>query len=335
VGKRILYTVFLLVTFLTFSQQNLTDDEVKVGLVLSGGGAKGLAHIGALKVIEESGVKIDYIAGTSMGAIVGALYASGYSADELTKLFKEVNFDELIRDDFDRKDRTFFDRKDADKHAIVLPFNKFKLAFPSSISKGQNTYNFYVKLLDHVKDIKDFSKLPIPFLCMGTDLETGSQVLLEKGYLPDAILASSAIPTLFEPVNFNGKLLIDGGVSNNYPIDEILSKNMDLVIGVDVQDSLKKKNKLSSASDFMFQLSNYNKQSQMRDKMKKTSVYIKPDIRDYNIVSFDQSKEIYEAGKEAAESLKYLLKDIADEQNIEKNISTAEIIKNPKKRLLS
>jgi NTE family protein len=331
VGKRILYTVFLLVTFLTFSQQNLTDDEVKVGLVLSGGGAKGLAHIGALKVIEESGVKIDYIAGTSMGAIVGALYASGYSADELTKLFKEVNFDELIRDDFDRKDRTFFDRKDADKHAIVLPFNKFKLAFPSSISKGQNTYNFYVKLLDHVKDIKDFSKLPIPFLCMGTDLETGSQVLLEKGYLPDAILASSAIPTLFEPVNFNGKLLIDGGVSNNYPIDEILSKNMDLVIGVDVQDSLKKKNKLSSASDFMFQLSNYNKQSQMRDKMKKTSVYIKPDIRDYNIVSFDQSKEIYEAGKEAAESLKYLLKDIADEQNIEKNISTAEIIKNQKK----
>jgi NTE family protein len=230
VGKLILYSVFFLNSLLLFSQQKTPNKDTKVGLVLSGGGAKGLAHIGALKVIEDSGVKIDYIAGTSMGAIVGALYASGYSADELTKIFKEVNFEELIRDNFDRKDRSFFDRKDTDRHAVVLPFNKFKLSFPSSISKGQKTYNFYVKLLDHVKDIEDFSKLPIPFLCIGTDLETGNQVILDKGYLPDAISASSAIPTLFEPIKLNDKLLIDGGVSNNYPIDEFCLKILILLL---------------------------------------------------------------------------------------------------------
>ena len=325
-GKSIIYLALFLAPFFSLSQQKNEHKDLRVGLVLSGGGAKGLAHIGALKVIEDSGVKIDYIAGTSMGAIVGALYASGYSADELVVLFKQANFDKLIRDDFQRKNKSFFERKDTDKHAVVLPFNKFKLSFPSSISKGQNTYNFYVKLLDHVKEVNDFSKLPIPFLCIATNVETGKQVLLDKGYLPDAISASGAIPTLFEPVNLNGKLLIDGGVSNNYPIDELLAKNVDVVIGVDVQDSLKKKENLTSASDIMLQLSNFNTQSQMEEKIKKTAVYIKPDINDYNIVSFDQGQEIYTAGYTAAKSSIAMLEGIAKQQKnnkvikIEKNI---------------
>jgi NTE family protein len=325
VGKSIIYLILFLAPFFSLSQQKIEHKDLKVGLVLSGGGAKGLAHIGALKVIEESGVKIDYIAGTSMGAIVGALYASGYSADELAVLFKEVNFEQLIRDDFQRKNKSFFERKDTDKHAIVLPFNKFKLSFPSAISKGQNTYNFYVKLLDHVKELNDFSKLPIPFLCIATDVETGKQVLLDKGYLPDAISASGAIPTLFEPVDINGRLLIDGGVSNNYPIDELLAKNVDIVIGVDVQDSLKKKEKLTSASDIMLQLSNFTTQSQMEDKIRKTAVYIKPNINDYNIVSFDQSKEIYAAGYTAAKSSIATLKEITKQQ---KNREIVEVEKN-------
>ncbi len=333
-GKSIIYLALFLAPFFSLSQQKIEHKDIKVGLVLSGGGAKGLAHIGALKVIEDSGVKIDYIAGTSMGAIVGALYASGYSADELAILFKEINFEQLIRDDFQRKNKSFFERKDSDKHAIVLPFNKFKLSFPSSISKGQNTYNFYVRLLDHVKELNDFSKLPIPFLCIATDVETGKQVLLDKGYLPDAISASGAIPTLFEPVNLNGKLLIDGGVSNNYPIDELLDKNVDIIIGVDVQDSLKKKEKLTSASEIMLQLSNFKTQSQMEDKIKKTTVYIKPDINDYNIVSFDQSQEIYAAGYTAAKSSMALLEKVAKQQKdrelvkIEKNTKEEYHLKN-------
>jgi len=334
VGKQIIYLALFLAPFLSLSQKENEDKDLKVGLVLSGGGAKGLAHIGALKVIEDSGIKIDYIAGTSMGAIVGALYASGYSADELSTLFKQANFDQLIRDDFQRKNKSFFERNGSDKHAVVLPFNKFKLSFPSAISKGQNSYNFYVKLLDHVKEVDDFSKLPIPFLCIATDVETGKQVLLDKGYLPDAISASGAIPTLFEPVSLNGKLLVDGGVSNNYPIDELLAKNVDIVIGVDVQDGLKKKERLTSASDIMFQLSNFNTQSQMKDKIEKTAVYIKPDIKDYNIVSFDQSQEIYTSGYEAASASLKVLEEIASKQKhkesikVDKNITTAYNLKN-------
>ena len=125
-GKSIIYLGLFLIPFFSLSQQQEGGKDIKVGLVLSGGGAKGLAHIGALKVIEDSGVQIDYIAGTSMGAIVGALYASGYSADELLVLFKQADFDELIRDDFQRKNKSSFERTDTDKHAITLPFNNFK-----------------------------------------------------------------------------------------------------------------------------------------------------------------------------------------------------------------
>jgi len=321
VGKSIIYIALFLAPFFSLSQQKEGGEDFKVGLVLSGGGAKGLAHIGTLKVIEDSGVKIDYIAGTSMGAVVGALFASGYSADELLVLFKQANFEELIRDDFQRKNKSSFERKDSDKHAVTLPFNSFKLTIPSAISKGQNVYNFYAKLLDHVKEVNDFSKLPIPFLCVATDAETGKQVVLDKGYLPDAITASGAIPTLFEPVNLNGKLLVDGGVSNNYPIDELLAKNVDVVIGVDVQDSLRDKEKLNSASDIMLQLSNFSTQSQMPEKIDKTTVYIKPNITNYSIVSFNQGEEIYTSGYEAAKSSKELLVEIARKQSVKQKLS--------------
>lgn len=313
-GKSILYSVVFLVSFLMHSQQKQSENNIKVGLVLSGGGAKGLAHIGALKVIEESGVQIDYIAGTSMGAIVGGLYASGYTADELTELFKEVNFEELIRDEFQRKDKSFFERADSDKHAITLPFNKLKVALPSSISKGQNTYNFFVKILEHVKSTNEFSKLPIPFFCMATDIESGKQVQLDKGYLPDAILASGAIPTLFEPVNIDGKLLVDGGVSNNYPIDELLEKKVDVVIGVDVQDNLMRKEQLQSASDIMKQVSNFSTNNQMVDKVKKTSIYIKPNITEFSIISFEEGNKIYKTGYDAAQKHKEELNRLSKKQ---------------------
>ena len=133
--KQTIYFILLLNFCGLFSQQK-TNEDLKVGLVLSGGGAKGLAHIGALKVIEESGVRIDYIAGTSMGAIVGALYSAGYSADELEILFKTVDFEKLIRDDFLRKNKSFYEREDDDKHAVTLPFNRFSLGFPSALSRG-------------------------------------------------------------------------------------------------------------------------------------------------------------------------------------------------------
>ena len=313
--KQTIYFILLLNFCGLFSQQK-TNEDLKVGLVLSGGGAKGLAHIGALKVIEESGVRIDYIAGTSMGAIVGALYSAGYSADELEILFKTVDFEKLIRDDFLRKNKSFYEREDDDKHAVTLPFNRFSLGFPSALSRGQNVYNFYVKSLKHVSNIDDFSKLPIPFFCVATNLETGKQEVLENGYLPNAITASSAIPSLFEPVSVKGKLMIDGGLSNNYPINELLAKKVDVVIGVDVQDSLHKKGDLKSMVDVMSQISNFTTQNQMQEKVSKTDVYIKPDITNFNIISFDKASEIYTKGYEAALLSKSKLEAIAATQKL-------------------
>src|SRR5690606_14305905 len=134
------FLVFFFV-FLSFFLQGQEKKDVKVGLVLSGGGAKGLAHIGALKVIEESGIEIDYIAGTSMGAIVGALYSAGYSARELDSIFHEINFNILIQDDIPRSAKTFYEKSESEKYALTLPFDKFRVSFPSGLSRGQNIYN--------------------------------------------------------------------------------------------------------------------------------------------------------------------------------------------------
>ena len=178
--KLIFLLLYALCSWSAFAQNEKTDKPVKVGLVLSGGGAKGFAHIGALKVIEEAGIEIDFIGGTSMGAIVGALYASGYSANQLDSIFRSTNFTELIQDNLPRDAKTFYEKENSEKYALTLPFNNFKISFPSAISSGQNIYNKLVKMLYHVHEIEDFNKLPIPFFCIATNVETGDEVLLNK-----------------------------------------------------------------------------------------------------------------------------------------------------------
>lgn len=295
------------------AQQQQTKD-LKVGLVLSGGGAKGLAHIGALKVIEEAGVRIDYIGGTSMGAIIGALYASGYNATQLDSIFRTVNFEALIQDELPRAAKTFYEKNDAEKYALTLPFDSFKIAVPSALSKGQNTYNLLSQLTEHVGEIQDFSKLPIPFFCMATNVETGTQVLLESGYLPRAITASGALPSLFSPVQIDGQLLIDGGVLNNYPVDEVIAKGVDIIIGVDVQDDLRSREDLSSAINILVQLNNFRSIEAMKEKRAKTDIYIDPVIEGFSVVSFDQGSEIISAGQEASRLQLGALKNIAQQQ---------------------
>lgn len=272
----------------------------KVGLVLSGGGAKGMAHIGALKVIEEAGVQIDYIGGTSMGAIVGGLYASGYTAQELDSIFKSVDFDNIIQDEFPRGNKSFYEKEDSERYALTLPFNDFKLSFPKGISSGQNIYNKLVRLLYHVKDVSDFNKLPIPFFCMATDVENGSEVLLNSGYLPEVILASGSFPSLFEPAELNGQILIDGGVLNNYPIEEVKALGADLIIGVDVQHGLRDREELLSASDILLQINNYRTVSAMTEKVGQTDIYIKPEMEDYSVIDFNRVNSIITQGETAA-----------------------------------
>ncbi len=283
-----------------YAQENVEETKPKIGLVLSGGGAKGFAHIGVLKVIDSLGIKVDHVAGTSMGAIIGSLYASGYTGKQLDSIFRTLNFDDVISDNLPREAKTFYERDNAEKYAVSLPFDKFKLKLPSAISRGQNVYNLLTYLTLHVSEVDDFQKLPIPFFCIATDVETGKEVILDKGNLAKAITASGAFPSLFQPVEIDGQLLIDGGVVNNYPIDELRAKGMDIIIGVDVQDGLATRDELTSAPDILLQINNYRTINDMKSKVKKTDVYIKPDIKDFTVISFSEGSQIVENGEYAA-----------------------------------
>lgn len=294
----------LLSTFcFLFSQNSYSQDTIprkKIGLVLSGGGAKGFAHIGVLKVIEAAGIKIDYIGGTSMGAVVGGLYASGYNATQIDSIFRKINFDELLQDYNPRTSKSFYEKRNDEMYAVSLPFNKWSLGIPVALSKGLYNYNVLNQLTNKVRHVRDFSKLPIPFLCIATDIETGEEVILDKGYLPQAMLASSAFPTLFSPVEIDGRLLIDGGVTNNYPVDQVRKMGADIIIGVDVQDDLKDRNSLKDATRILVQISNLQMIESMKEKINKTDIYIKPDISGYNVISFDDGKDIIRKGEEAS-----------------------------------
>ncbi|TYB79905.1 patatin [Bizionia myxarmorum] len=297
-----------------FSQVQNSKEDVKVGLVLSGGGAKGLAHIGVLKVIDSLGIRIDYIAGTSMGAIVGSLYAAGYSGNQIDTIFRGVDFDKIISDNLPRAAKTFYERDNAERYAITLPFDKFKLKLPSALSRGQNTLSLLSKLTLHVSDVEDFSKLPIPFFCIATNVETGKAVVLDKGSLAQSVVASGAFPSLFQPVIIDNQILIDGGVVNNYPIDELKAKGMDIIIGVDVQDGLASRDELRSATAIILQINNYRTINDMKQKAEKTDIYIKPDITDYTVVSFSDGKKIIENGILAANKETDQLQKIVDQQ---------------------
>jgi len=297
--KKGLLFVFLFITFLpSFSQD--TIKRPKIGLVLSGGGAKGFAHIGVLKVLEQAGIKIDYIGGTSMGSVIGGLYASGYGATQIDSIFRKTNFDELLRDFTPRSSKNFYEKRNDELYAVVLPFNKFKVGVPEALSKGIYNYNLLTTLTRNVRHVRDFNKLKIPFLCIGTNIETGEQIILNKGNLAHAMIASSAFPSLFSPVEIDGKLIVDGGVANNYPIEEIRNLGADIIIGVDVQDGLLDRNELTEATKILGQISAIQTIEKMKKKIKETDVYIKPDIKDYGIISFSEGTEIIRKGEEAA-----------------------------------
>lgn len=314
--KELFLFLFFVCSFTGLSQEEGKDPVV--GLVLSGGGAKGLAHIGVLKVLEDAGVQVDYIGGTSMGAIIGSLYAAGYSAQQLDSIFEKTNFNFLIQDELPRSARTFYEKRDAEKYVLTLPFDDFEISFPSGLSRGQNVYNFMSRLTLHLADKTDFQQLPIPFFAVATDVETGEEVVLDSGHLPQAVLASSAIPTVFSPVLINGRLLTDGGVVNNFPVEEMKRRGADIIIGVDVQDSLVGREELSSVLEILTQINNMRTVKDMAGKMGQTDVYIAPSIGPYSVMSFDRGRQIITSGEEAASERREQLEQVADIQQQEK-----------------
>ncbi len=304
------YILLLLVFFSGLTMFSQKKDRPKIGLVLSGGGAKGFAHIGVLKVIEEAGVKIDYIGGTSMGAVVGGLYAAGYNAAQLDSIFKETDFDELLSDYIPRQTKNFYEKRNDEVYSLVLPFNKYKIGIPDALSKGLYNFNLLSRITRNVRHVRDFNKLPIPFLCIGSDIETGEQVVLNKGNLAQAMIASSAFPSLFSPVEYQDRFLVDGGVVNNYPVDEVRKLGADIIIGVDVQNDLLDRKELNDATKILVQITNLHSIDKMKQNILKTDIYIRPDVREYGVMSFDSGDVILSRGEEAAFSVFERLKQL-------------------------
>jgi NTE family protein len=292
-----------------------TGKRPKVGLVLSGGAAKGMAHVGVLKVIEEAGLKIDYIGGTSMGGLVSALYAIGYDADSLAGLVSSVDWDRLLSDDIRRRDLSIEEKPDYDRFIVSFPLRERKVKLPAGVVSGQNIENLFAELCSHVHNIQDFNQFQIPLLCVSVDVATGTEVVHRDGYLPNAMRATMAIPSVFTPVSIDGRLLIDGGVVNNFPVDHVQEMGADILIGVNVghqpftaEDEV---NFLRVMEQTVFLASN----KLTKENIQLCDIYIAPDITGYSSTSFNAGDSLITRGERAARVYFDRFKSLADSLN--------------------
>lgn len=292
--------------------QQAPGDRPKVGIVLSGGAAKGLAHIGALKVIEEVGLPVDFIAGTSMGSIIGGLYAIGYDAEYIEKLVCEQDWDKLFGDQVSRRDLSIEEKSEEDLFFMSIPLHESGISLPAGLISGQNIENLLNKLCAHVYHIRNFNDFTIPYFCVATDIISGKEVVLTSGYLPEAIRASMAIPSIFEPVELNNQFLVDGGVINNFPVDHMINMGADIIIGVYTGYQQPAREEFGSFYK-IFKKTVYITSDEKSKKNKLLcNVLISPDFTGFEPFNFKDADTIIERGEKAARSMMPVLQTLAD-----------------------
>ena len=280
----------------------------RIGLALSGGGARGIAHIGVLKVLEELRVPIHCVTGTSMGAIVGGTYSAGMTPAKLQEAVLKADWNEIFRDQPPR-DEIAVRRKFDDYKTLFKPEFGLKdgeLALPKGVIAGVSIESFFRGLTTPAYDIEDFRKLPIPFRAMATDIETGASVVLERGSVAQAMRASMSVPGALAPVEIDGKLLVDGGIANNLPIDEARKLCADVVIAVNISTPPLKRSEITSALTVAGQLVNFLGMQTVNDQLKSLTardVLIAPDLGDISAAKFDRSSDAIRIGEEAARKL--------------------------------
>lgn len=288
----------------------------RIGLVLGGGGAAGIAHVGVLKVLEEQGVPIDVIAGTSMGAIVGSLYAAGYKADELEKVVGALDWPNLFDDQQSRDMQSFQLKRDNAGffNTVEVGIKDKSLKLPEGLVSGQKLMFELRRLLERVVQIDDFDRLPIPFRAVATDIETGEQVVLRKGNLATAVRASMAIPGFFSPVMIDNRLLVDGFVSNNVPVDVAKQMGADILIVVSLPYYFEKRDQLNSAVTVTVQAMQFltakNSLPQLKG-LNAPNIVIEPDVQDIGSLSFGRVLETIPIGEQAARSHMAAIKRLA------------------------
>ena len=308
--------VSLLLITLSVSAQEVTNSATrpKVGLVLSGGGAKGAAHIGVLKYIEEMGIPIDYIAGTSMGSIVGGLYALGYSTDEILELLAGLDWERLISNNVDRKKISFSEKKEKETQVITIPFavkpnegdvqsKTFRNSLPQGIVSGDNLINLFNSLAVGYSDPIAFNEFPIPFICIATNLLNGNADVLKEGLFTKSLRASMAIPILFDPININGTPYVDGGLVSNFPAEQCRAMGADYIIGVSMSPGLEDNpQNLSSILSQVKQLKEIITDKDFENYHQLCDIFISPDLKGVGMLSFNAESvaRVTQSGYESA-----------------------------------
>lgn len=288
-------------------------ENPRIGIALSSGGAKGFAHIGVLKVLEEEHIPIHIVAGSSMGAVVGGLYAAGYTPKQIREIAVNTDWQALFNDHLRPSSRdlsTFISNRET--YLLLLPIVENRPQLPAGLVDGQNISMLLYRLTFPYHDVGDFTRLPIPFGAVATELSTGKARLFTTGYLPDVIRASAAIPSIFKPVNISGELYIDGGVARSIPAEDARAMGADIVLVSDVGEPIKPVDSLATFVDILFQAMGFHQIESDTVQIKSADFYIRPDINMYSSFSYDKVEEMIQKGEEAARAMMPQLKTMID-----------------------
>lgn len=298
-----LRSLAVLVLWLLVALGSTAGERKKVGVVLSGGGAKGMAHIGVLKVIERAGIPVDYVVGTSMGAIVGGLYSIGYDANALDSLVRCQDWRYLLSDMVEPQNQSMRERYNQSTYLLSRPVIRTTgLAAEGGLLSGHNLANLFAWLTVGYHDSISFDNLPIPFACVATDMVDYSEVVFRSGWLSQAMRASMAIPGVFTPVRIDSMVLVDGGLKNNYPVDVARGMGADLIIGVTLQKPARTASELNNAMDILMQLVDFSVKNKFDDNVSHTDVQVAVDAEKFTSMSFSTRAidSLITIGEEAA-----------------------------------
>lgn len=290
----------------------LLAQRPKIGVTLSGGGAKGLAHLGILHAIDSAGLKVDYITGTSMGAIIGGLYAVGYSADTLVKIVREIDWDALFSNQASMRSLLMQEKDEAYKYIVELPWINHRFHFSTGLLEGQELWLKFSELFFPVYNIKDFSKFSIPFRCISTDVGSGEAVVMHKGEVISAVRSSMAIPSFFTAVNYEKGKLVDGGIVRNFPARDVREMGANFVIGSNVANGLLPSDKIRNVFQILLQVAFFRESEDTKKEIPLCDIYIPLELENYNMGSFSESEAIIEKGMEEGRKLYPRLKHLKD-----------------------
>ena len=305
--KPILFFLFLFQVI--FSSGQVDEHHPKIGLALSGGGAKGIAHIGVLKVLEEAGIRPDYVTGTSIGSIMGGLYAIGYSVEELEAMARDIDWNYYFNDELKRTDLPIEERHYSERYQVKFGIEDNKIQFPKGFIQGQKIGLLLSYLTFPAHGITDFDKFPIPFRCVATNAETGEKVIIKNGSLAKAMRASMSLPSIFEPMEVDGKILLDGGVVQNLPVQEAFDMGAEIVIAVDITSPLYKRSELKSLIQVLEQTSSYKLAESVAVQRALADIVITPDIQGFGTLDFKGVDSLLSLGVQATkEQLPAILK---------------------------